>query len=474
MHFLKITTRAILFILFFSGPLHGQQPWSLQDCIEYALENNIQIKQQQLGVDIARENLLQSKASRYPSLNASASHFYNFGRTVDPFTNEFATESVQSNNFNISSGMTLFSGFQILNSVRQNMLELEASNYDVEAMGNDISLAVASAYLQILFSIELVDIAANQLEITSQQVQRTSRMVEAGTLARGSLLTMEAQAATEELQLVNAENNLEMAYLDLIQLLDLESMEGFSIQVPDIQVDPDTDHLYSPMHVYDRAVKSQPEVLSADMRVLSAERGVDIAQGARSPMLSLRGTYGTGYSGASQEVTDIIPGDPVQIGQTPSGEPVFGPSFDYETRVKPFMDQLNDNLNRSIGLTLSIPIFNNFQVRSSVGRSKISLENTRLSNQQVRNQLFKTIQQSHADAQAALKRHDALIKNVSALEESFRYTEQRFNVGMIATLEYNDSKNRLTAAQSELLQAKYEYLFRRQILEFYMGNPLRF
>lgn len=474
MHLLKITTRIILLTMFFSGPLHGQQPWSLQDCIEYALENNIQIKQQQLGVNMARENLTQSRASRFPTLNASASHSYNFGRTVDPFTNEFATESVQSNNFNMSSGMTLFSGFQILNSIRQNALELQASEYDVESMVNDISLAVASAYLQILFSMELVDIAANQLEITSQQVERTSRLVEAGTLARGGLLTIEAQAASEELQLVNAQNNLEMAYLDLLQLLDLETMEDFSIQVPDIQIDPEGDHLYSPMYVYERAVNSQPEVLSADMRVLSAERGVHIAQGARSPMLSLRGSYGTGYSGASQEVTDIIPGDPVQIGQTPSGEPVFGPSFDYVTQVKPFMDQLNDNLNRSMGLILSIPIFNSLQVRSSIGRSKISLENSRLTNQLIRNQLFKTIQQSHADAQAALKRYDALIKNVNALEESFRYTEQRFDVGMIASLEYNDSKNRLTAAQSELLQAKYEYLFRKQILEFYMGNPLRF
>lgn len=452
MQSLKFTATLTLLILLIGGStVHGQRAWSLEECIQYALDNNISIKQQQLGVDIAQENLSQSRANMFPSLNASASHTYNFGRTIDPFTNEFATKTVRSNNFNISTGVTLFGGFQILNSIRQNNLELQASNYDVEFMKNDIALAVASAYLQILFSIELVDIASNQLTISTQQVERTSRLVQAGTLARGSLLTMEAQAATDELQLVNAQNNLEIAYLNLIQLLDLEeTSEEFSIVVPDISLTED-EHLYSPMHIYNNAVQTQPEVLASDIRISSAERGVDIARGGRSPMLSLRGSFGTGYSGASVELTDV-PG---------------------ETRIIPFMDQLDANLNRSAGLVLSIPIFNNYQVKSTIGRSRISLENARLNNQLVRNQLFKTIQQSYVDAQAALKRYDATQKNLDALEEAFRDTEQRFNVGMVATLEYNDALNRLNAARSELLQAKYEYVFRAQILEFYMGNPIR-
>jgi outer membrane protein len=453
-------------------PAAAQEVWTLEACVAHALENNIQIKQQKLGVDMARENLLQRQAGRFPNLNANASHGYNFGRTIDPFTNEFATERVQFNNFNVGSGMTLFSGFQIHNSVKQSEMELEASRYDVATMENDIALAVASAYLQILFSMELLDMALNQIEITEQQVSRTGQLVDAGTLPRGSLFTVQAQLAGEEVQVVNARNQLDIAYLNLAQLLDLEDAEDFRILVPEIAILPDDDLEHSPMQIFSTAVRTQPQVMASDFRVASAERGLDVARGGRSPMLSIRGSYGTGFSGASREVTDAVMGEPREIGQTATGIPVFAPTFEYETRIKPFRDQLSDNLNRSIGLYLTIPIFNNYQARTTIGRSQIALENARLSRQLVRDQLFKTIQQAHADAQAALKRYMASEKNVDALEESFMYTEQRFNVGMVNVLEYNDAKNRLTAAQSEMLQAKYEYVFRTKILDFYVGIPI--
>lgn len=473
MRLIKITG-ALAILLLAGSSLFAQKVWTLEDCIQHALENNIQIKQQLLGVEAARQNLMQSRGNLFPTLNASASHAYNFGRIIDPFTNEFVTEGIRTNNFNVSSGLTLFGGFQILNSIRQNSLELQANQYDVQGMKNDIALAVAAGYLQILFSMELAEIAANQLEITRQQIERTSRLVEAGTLARGSLLTMEAQGATEELQLVNAQNNLDIAYLNLMQLLDLETLEGFAIEVPEIQITPDSDYLYSPMQVYLRAVETQPQVRAAEVRVGSAELGVAIAAGSRSPVLRLSGSMGTGYSEASLERTGQVPGPLVPIGVTESGEVVYAPSFEYHRQVIPFKDQLDINLNRSLGLFLTIPIFNNFQVRGAVNRSKIFLDNVRLNNQLVRDQLFKTIQQSHADAIAALKRYQATLKNVGALEEAFHYTEQRFNVGMIPTLEYNDAKNRLVAAQSELMQSKYEYVFRVQILDFYLGNPISF
>ena len=458
----------------FSASLKGQgsAPWSLEDCIQHALDNNLRIQQQKLGVDMARENLRQSQANRLPTLNSQASHSYNYGRTLDPITNEFATERVQTNNFGVSSGMTLFSGFQVRNSIRRDQYELQASMYDVEAMQDDISLAVASAYLQILFSKELVEVAANQLDITRQQVERTARLVDAGTLARGSLLTIQAQEATEELQLVNAENQLRIAYLDLMQLLDLRENEPFEIEVPDIDLVPDDEVDHSPMEIYQAAVQIRPGVLAADISVASAEKSLEIARGGRSPRLSLSGSMGTGYSEARLRIAELIELDPQMIGQTASGEAVFAPNFDVVTEVVPFWDQIDENLNRSVGLFLQIPIFNNYQVRANINRNHIALDNARLQRQIVRDQLYKTIEQAHQDAQAALQRYMATEKNVTALEESFRYTEQRFNVGMVNTLEYNDAKNRLTAAQSELLQSKYEFVFRTQVLNFYVGNPL--
>jgi len=470
----KINRFILLVVLTFLSvqPLIGQQPWSLEDCINHALENNIQIKQRKLSVDIARENLLQTRANQLPSLNANASHGYNFGRTIDPFTNEFASERVRSNNFSLSTGLNLFSGFQLRNSIEQGRQELEASRFDVEKIENDISLAVASGYLQILFARELAEVAASNLEVTRQQVQQTRRLVEAGTLARGSLYTIEAQAATEELQLVNAENQLEISILNLAQLLDLADYQQFEIVVPEIDIDTFGEMEYSPMQIFSTAVNSQPDVRSAELRVASAEQGVKIARGARSPMLSFRGSYGTGYSGASREITDVMIGEPQPIGLTASGEAVFGPSFDYITSIKPFGDQLEDNLNRSLAFVLTVPIFNSFQTRASIGRSRIALENAALNNQLIRDQFFKNVQQAYADAQAALKRYNATTKNEQALQEAFRYIEQRFSLGMVNSLEYNDAKNRLTAAQSDLLQSKYEYVFRVKVLDFYLGIPI--
>lgn len=441
-------TFPILIILFllttFSGAVHAQQPWTLEECIEHAWENNLRLQQQRLTVDLARENLNQSRANQLPNLNGSASHVYSFGRTIDPFTNDFATERVQSNNFSLSSGMNLFSGFQVQNTIKQNRLELEASHLDLEKSYNDVALMVASAYLQVLFSSELVDIAVNQIEISKQQVDRTGKLVEAGALPQGALLTIQAQLATEELQLVNAQNQLDLAYLNLSQILFLAPDQPFSIAFPAADIEPDQEPDQSPMQVFQTAVLQQPEVRSSEIRIGSAERGLSIARGARSPMLRLSGSYGTGYSEAS-------------LGMF---------------RTKPFADQLKDNLNRSLGLFLSIPVFNNSQARTNISRSKINLENAQLQNQIVREQLFQTIQQAHADAGAALKRYQATEKNLTALEESFRYTEQRFNVGMVNSVEYNDGKNRLAAAQSELLQSKYEYIFRMKILDFYQGKPL--
>ncbi len=461
----------IVFVFNSQEQLHAQNVWTLEACIRHAHEKNINVRQQELGVEIAGENLTRATLERFPNLNMNATHGYNYGRTIDPFTNEFATERVRSNNFSVSSGVVLFNGFQINNAVKQSRLELDASKHDVDATKNDISLAISSAYLDILLSEELVEVLEGQLEVTRQQVERTKKFVEAGTVPRGNLLTIEAQAASEELQLINAQNRLQMAYINLAQLLDLREIEDFAIHIPEIEISPDEMIDMSPFEIYEIAVNIQPDIKASEIRVLSAEKDVEIARGGRYPTLSLRGSYGTGYSGASREIVDETLVER-QIGWTESDELVYGYDVDFQTQIKPFIDQLEDNLNTSIGFYLTIPVFNNYQTSSAISRSKVALENSKLSNRLVRDQLFKSIQQSHADAKAALKRYEATKKNYGALEESFRYTEQRFNVGMADPIEYNDAKNRLAAAESELLQAKYEFVFRTKILDFYMGNPI--
>ena len=463
----------------FCGNLFSQEntqpdlskPWTLQQCVEYALVNNLQIKQSELNVQMSQVNLLQSKGNTLPSVNGNVSHSYNFGRTIDPFTNSFASDKVLSDNFSVSGSITLFSGFQNLNTILENNYNYLAAKYDLEKMRNDISINIATIYLQILFNDELLAIAQGQVDITKQQVSRIQKLVDAGALPKSNLYDIQAQLASEELNVVNAGNQLDLSYLNLQQMLDLKS--PLKIVKPDISI-PSNDVLsLSASQIFLTALSAMPEIKSAEYKYLSAEKGFKVARGSYYPRLMLSGSYGTGYSGASKTLSSYsISGyDTVGITAT-SLEPVLAPAFNYTYANTPFNDQINDNLNKSIGLNLSIPIFNRFSAYSNVKRAKISQMNAQLSLDLAKNQLEKSIQQAYADAVAALKKYNATLKAVEAMEESFKYTEQKFNVNAITSFDYNEAKNKLIKSKSDLLQAKFDYVFKLKILDFYQGKQL--
>jgi outer membrane protein len=451
--------------------VNAQKVWSLQNCIDYALANNIQIKQQQLSEQLAKITLNQSKIGLIPSVNGAASHAYNYGKTIDMYTNDFASSTVQSDNFYLSSNVTLFSGFQLLNTIKQNKIDLQASQFDLEKMMNDISLNLATAYLQILYNIEILNNAESQLDITNQQVKRTQKLYDAGTVAKGTLLTLEAQAATEELSVVNAQNSLDLSYLTLTQMLDLTTTDSFDIEIPKLELALESAELTAPDQIFAFAYAKQPEIKSAELKVRSNEIGLSIARGMRSPSLSLRFSYGTGYSGASDKYTSSFGGyEP--SGFTSGGDTVYSPYFETTKEKIPFDDQIKDNVNKSISFNLSVPLFNGWQTNAAISKSKIAIQNAEYSLQTTKNTLYKTIQQAYADALAALNKYKSSRKSVEALKESFKYTEQKFDVGLVNTTDYNDAKNKLAESQSNLLQAKYEYVFRLKILDFYMGKPI--
>lgn len=448
---------------------------TLEQCIEYALKNNIQIKQSELNTEIADINLEQSQVSLLPSLNANASHSYNFGRTIDRFTNQFASQQVLSQNFGLSSDVVLFNGLQTINTIHQNRYTYLSSKYNVDKMKNDISLNVATAYLQILYNIESVENARNQMGITTAQSERSKKLVDAGSIARGAYLDILAQLATEELNLTNAENQLNISYLALAQLLNLSNSSGLRIVKPEISVEGQPLLNNDATQVYNAALENLPEMKSANYGVKSADKGLDVAWGGLSPRLVLSGSYGTGYSGLSKELTGtpVLTGAQATGDYTQSGEAVYSPVYDAPTRVIPFMDQYKNNVNKSIGFYLTIPIFNRFQVKSSVDRARVQKLNAELTVESTKLQIQKNVQQAFADASAGLKKYYASTKAVEAIQESFKYTEQKFNVGIVNTNDYNDSKNKLIKAQSDLLQAKYEYIFKTKVLDFYQGKPLK-
>lgn len=451
-----------------------KQPMTLEACIEYALNNNIQIKQSELNTQLSQLNLTQSKANLLPSLNGNVSHSYNFGRTIDRFTNEFATQQVLSQNLSLSSDIVVFNGLQNINTIQQNKYSFLASKYDVDKIKNDVSLNVASAYLQILFSIETVENARNQMGITSAQVERTKKLVDAGASAKGILLDIQAQFASEELSFTTAQNQLDISYLSLIQLLNIGTIEDFSIIKPDLTVGNETLLTTTANQIYTTAVADLPEIKSAENNVLSSEKAVDVAWGGLSPRLVFSAAYGTGYSGLSPRTDKplVLEGFSPNGSITSSYDTVLSPYFSSPEK-KPFMDQYKDNVNKSFGFYLTVPIFNRFQTKTAIDRARIQKLNAELIVESTKLQVQKNIQQAYADANGGLKKYNATLKTVDAMKESFKYTEQKFNVGIVNTNDYNDSKNKLTKAESDLLQAKYEYIFKTKVLDFYQGKPLK-
>lgn len=467
---------ALMLIFLSSFSSYSQNVWTLEDCVEYALDNNLDIQKQIQSVESNRVSLLQSGLSMLPNLNFGASNIWNTGQTIDQYTNTFATNTVRSNNFSLSSSVTLFNGMQKFNTLKRNQIELMASRYDLDVLKNDISLAVAGYYLDILFNKEILDVAEGQLAITTQQVERVRKMVEAGSAAQGDLLNIQAQASTEESNAIEARNRLNISYLSLQQLIDLTVSRDFDIEDPILKEVKAPAELVTADVIYGHALTTRPEIKSAELRVESAQKGLAIARGGQSPSLTFGGSYATGYSGAARTVDKSIPPDvrmiPIGITQL-SHDTVLTSQSTYTYKTKSFADQWNDNDNVSLGFNLYIPIFNGWQVRSSITQAKIQRNMAELDLEQKKRNLQKTIEQAYADAVAALQKYTSANQKVSAQEESFKYTEQKFDVGMVTAYDYNNSKKDLTSAQSELLQAKFDFIFKTTILDFYMGNPIR-
>lgn len=450
--------------------------WTLKKCIDHALQNNLSLKMQQLSLESSQITLTQSKLSMLPTLNASATHNYNWGKSVDRYTNQLTTDRIQSNNFYIGSQVTLFNGFQLLNGWKQKMIDLHAAEYDLQKLSNDIALNIATAYLQILYNTESFENAKNQLEITRLQLDKSKKMLDAGAISKGTYLSVEAQYSSEEMALVDAENNLKLSLLTLAQMLDLPNTADFAIAFPESL---DNDSLLLPAQssadIFAYAVKNQPEIMAADLRVQSAEKSLQIARGGRLPSLTLSGSFGTGYSDAGKELSGVSVSGYDTLGITTESptEYVLGPRYNYSYSTKSFNNQIKDNSNKTIGFTLNIPLFNSWAVNSAISQSKIGLETARINRQLTEQTMQKTIEQAYADAHGAVKRYMAAKKQYQSYQESFAYNQEKFNVGLITAIDYNDAKNKTGKAKSDLLQAKYEFLFRLKILEFYLGNEIK-
>lgn len=467
----------IICLLFVPWVTYGQSTWTLQQCINYAVENNIQVNQSELNVEMANQQLIQARASALPTLNGFGSHGYNWGQRIDPFTNLFATSRVRTNSLGLSSSITLFNGLQTLNNMKQSKFDLLAGRYDVEKMKNDIAMNLATNYLQILFNEELKDIAEKQVQVTRLQLQRLESLEAQGQIALGRVLDMRAQLANDEVNLVNAQNQVDLSYLSLVQLmqLDASAAANFKIAKPDLSAIDPVELQNTPGQVFDQASRVMPEVKSAETSLQSAEAGLSSAKGLRYPRLTLTGSYGSGYSGLSMIPTgNPTLSDPILIGFTGSNESVFTQQPVYEFVTKPFSDQIRDNINQSLSFSLSVPIFNGWSTSANVKRARIAYENARYNLKNTQNTLERNIRQAFADGQAAYKRYMASENAVKAMRESFKFAEVQYNQNMITNVEYRDASNKLYSAESDAIRSKYDYIFRVKIIDFYQGKSLSF
>jgi outer membrane protein len=449
--------------------------WDLQKCIDQAQKHNISLKQSEITTQINKNNSVQSEAAILPTLNAYGQHNYNFGKTIDRYTNTFANSQVLSQNFYLSSNVVLWSGLAQYNNIKATRYQYLASTENYLQQKNDLALNVATSYINVIFSNEILQIAKASYKLTQEQLTRTEKLAEAGTVAKSAVYDIKAQLANDDVTVTNADNNYQIAMLTLKQLLNLDTLNSFSIARPNVDLLNNELALTSVQNIYEAALKNQHSIKSANYNLLASERTLNVARGKVSPTLSATGSIGTGTSELNKRIVSSSIVGVTPVAATLDGATVvYQPQYSIVTEKKPFADQFKENVNKSVGFTLNVPLFNGLQTFTGVKNAKLNVLNAKYGQDLVEQNLYKTIAQAYANSKAALNKYNANKASVEASEQSFMYAQQKLNVGAISTFDYNSAKTRLQNAQSNLVQAKYDYIFKLKVLDYYQGKELKF
>jgi len=423
--------------------VQAQSKWTLRQCIDYAIENNLDIQEQILKVKNAEVNLSTSKNSRLPNLNASVNQGFNFGQVISA-SNTYVSRNASGADLSVSTSIPLFTGFKIPNQIKMDKLDLLSAIEGLKRAEENIELQVTSFYLDVLFKKELKKVYQEQMTLTQKQVDRTEELVKAGKVPMSQFYDIKAQLANDELNVTTANNDLELSVLNLSQALNLPSTDDFDIAEPMIY-DVISDNMSSirpPQDIYATALEIKPHVREVEYQIESARKNLKVAQSGYYPTLDFNMNYRT-------NVQRIYGQD--------------NPSW---------TDQIRDRGSQYVGFSLSIPIFNRFQVRNQVRAARINIDNNILALDNVKLSLYKEIQQAHLNAVAAQSKYSSTEKALEAADVSYRYAEERYEVGKSTVFELNEAQTKLLTSKSEQVQAKYDFLFRAKILDFYRGVPI--
>lgn len=457
------------------------QDWTLERCVRYALDNNLMIKQAELGTRNAELTVQQNKYNRLPNLGANVNAGYQFGRSIDPFSNEFRNTRIGFNNLSLNSGVTIFSGNRINNNIKKSQFDLESAELDVEDNRQTIALNVATAFLNILLGEEQLGNAQTQLDLSKSQLERTNRLITVGQLAPNARLDLEAQVARNEQIFIDSKNSVDVSYLNLKQLLQLDPGEDIVLEYPEMIVE---DQIlvqdYSIEQVYQAAMQTQPSVAAAEVRVASSHLDEDIARSGFMPTLSASGSLSSIYSTGAPDVnnpntdnatTFSTPVAPVTIGGLPttiSFTQVEGITFP----TKAYGDQINENFGQSVGLNLSIPIYSNHRNKINIERARLGVMNAELASRQTQDRLKIDVQNAVMSFQAARNSYLAADRSLQAAEAAYNDAQRRFELGAINSFDLNNAIDNHDIARVELTRAKYQFLFNMKVVEFYLGQGL--
>lgn len=423
----------------------AQESWTLRQCIDYAISHNISVKQSENAAEQSNVDVSTAKWARLPNLNAGAEQSFNWGRTSRPvqdtvtkvYSSVYENVSSRGTNFSLSTNVPLFTGFSIPNQYALAKLNLKAATADLEKAKEDLAVNVASAYVQVLYNQELSKVAEEQVLLSKEQLSRIEKMNEVGKASPAEVAEARSRVAQDQMSAVQAKNNYQLSLLELTQLLELSTMEGFSIVAPDVQ--PKFEALTPPDDIFLTATSSKPSIMAAQYRLEGSKNNIKIAQSGYYPKLTLNGNLGTNY---------------------------------YSTITSSFGKQMEDNFSKYIGLSLSVPLFDRFETRNRVRAARLQQQNYSLQLDNAKKVLYKEIQQAWYNALAAESKYQSSDVAVTANEEAFKLMTQKFENGKATAIEFNESKLNLMKSVSDRIQAKYEYMFRTKILDFYKGKPI--
>jgi len=474
---LRKSTFLMLLALSLSFTSFAQEAWTLQKCIDHARQNNLTLRLSQIAVSNAELTELGSRKARLPNISGGGNFGYQFGLNVDPTTNDFVNTRIGFNSIRVDAGVIIYNGGRIKNTIKQSQYDLEAAKEDANTQFQNISLQMASAYLNILLSKEQVSIAQKAIEQTREQLSQIDKRINAGTVPKADRLDIVAQIARNEQLLIQAQNTVEINYLTLKNILELEPDYNLEIIIPDeLMKIEETTEAYTLGTVYQQALGTQSSIKASEAKMKSAELNIPIAKAGSIPTLSAFGQLDTRWSSASRNVIGFQTpefGDPTPVLIDNELSNVAFPSAEPILEDNPYFNQLDQNFGQAFGLSLNVPIYDNHRNKINVERAKLSILNAELDNRQAKQQLKADVQNAIAGARAARLELAASETSLEAAKAAYENAEKRYNLGAINTLDLTTAKTNLDTAELNVVSAKYDYVFRLKIIDFYLGKELK-